>query len=170
MLQASAKDVTAHGKRYINNQTKPTMAIGYYKHKRKVNANGTVKEVYVAKVARGNIVDTDILAEEIAAVCSASEGDVLMVLRSMEHVLINHLSKGDVVKLNSVGSFSPTMRAKCVDSADKVNQFSIVSTGARFTPSARLLNGIRDAGVRLADKRILLPTARVKKMKEEENK
>lgn len=169
MLQASAKDVTAHGKRYINDQTKPTMAIGYYKHKRKVNANGTVKEVYVAKVARGNIVDTDILAEEISAVCSASEGDVLMVLRSMEHVLKNHLSKGDVVKLNSVGSFSPTLRGKCVDSAEKVNQFSILSTGVRFTPSARLLEGIRNAGVRLADKRILLPAARVKKIKEEEN-
>ena len=145
------------------------MAIGYYKHKRKVNANGTVKEVYVAKVARANIVDTDILAEEIAAICTASEGDVLMVLRSMEHVLLNHLSKGDVVKLNSVGNFSPTMRAKCVDSADKVNQFSILSTGVRFTPSARLLEGIRKAGVRLADKRILYPAAKIKEARKSEN-
>lgn len=145
------------------------MAIGYYKHKRKVNANGTVKEVYVAKVARANIVDTDILAEEIAAICTASEGDVLMVLRSMEHVLLNHLSKGDVVKLNSVGNFSPTMRAKCVDSADKVNQFSILSTGVRFTPSSRLLEGIRKAGVRLADKRILYPAAKIKEARKREN-
>ena len=43
------------------------MAIGYYKFKRKLNVNGTVKEVYVARVARANVVDIDILAEEIAA-------------------------------------------------------------------------------------------------------
>ena len=87
----------------------------------------------------------------------------------MEHVLKNHLSKGDVVKLNSAGSFSPTMRAKCVDSADKVNQFSIRSTGVRFTPSSRLLEGIRDAGVRLADKRILYTAATIKELKEKDN-
>lgn len=168
-MQASGKDATSTTKKHINDKRKPIIAIGYYKHKRKVNANGTVKEVYVAKVARANIVDTDILAEEIAAICSASEGDVLMVLRSMEHVLKNHLSKGDVVKLNSVGSFSPTMRAKCVDSADKVNQFSILSTGVRFTPSSRLLEGIRDAGVRLADKRILYTAATIKELKEKDN-
>jgi hypothetical protein len=80
----------------------------------------------------------------------------------MEHVLKNHMSKGAVVKLNSVGSFSPTLRGKCVDSAEKVNQFSILSTGVRFTPSARLLEGIRNAGVRLADKRIVLSTTRSK--------
>ena len=163
-MQASGKDATSTTKKHINDKRKPIIAIGYYKHKRKVNANGTVKEVYVAKVARA-----DILAEEIAAICSTSEGDVLMVLRSMEHVLKNHLSKGDVVKLNSVGSFSPTMRAKCVDSADKVNQFSILSTGVRFTPSSRLLEGIRDAGVRLADKRILYTAATIKELKEKDN-
>ena len=168
-MQASGKDATSTTKKHINDKRKPIIAIGYYKHKRKVIANGTVKEVYVAKVARANIVDTDILAEEIAAICSASEGDVLMVLRSMEHVLKNHLSKGDVVKLNSVGSFSPTMRAKCVDSADKVNQFSILSTGVRFTPGSRLLEGIRDAGVRLADKRILYTAATIKELKEKDN-
>ncbi|MBR5831318.1 MAG: HU family DNA-binding protein [Bacteroidales bacterium] len=138
------------------------MAIGYYKLKRKLNVNGTVKDVYVAKVARANVVDTDILAEEIAAMCTASEGDVLMVLRNMEHVIKNHLSKGDVVKLSSLGTFSPTIRAKAVDKADDVNQFSIESTGINFKPTQRLLNGVREAGVWLADKRIMKAIVRKK--------
>ncbi len=148
------------------------MAIGYYKHKRKINANGTVKEVYVAKVARANVVDIDILAEEIAATCSASEGDVLMVLRNMERVIEKHIAKSDVVKLDSLGTFSPTLRAKVVDSPDKVNQFSIISTGINFRPTKRMLSGVQDAGVRLADKRILVPAARVKekaKQQQQEN-
>jgi predicted histone-like DNA-binding protein len=127
-----------------------------------LNVNGTVKDVYVAKVARANVVDTDILAEEIAAMCTASEGDVLMVLRNMEHVIKNHLSKGDVVKLSSLGTFSPTIRAKAVDKADDVNQFSIESTGINFKPTQRLLNGVREAGVWLADKRIMKAIVRKK--------
>jgi predicted histone-like DNA-binding protein len=123
----------------------------------------------LAKVSYGSYVDTDLLAEEVAKKCAGSEAVVLMVLRAVEESIATHLAMGDVVKLNSVGSFSPTLRGKCVDSAEKVNQFSILSTGVRFTPSARLLEGIRNAGVRLADKRILLPAARVKKIKEEEN-
>ena len=138
------------------------MAIGYYKLKRRLNVNGTVKDVYVAKVACANVVDTDILAEEIAAMCTASEGDVLMVLRNMEHVIKNHLSKGDVVKLSSLGTFSPTIRAKAVDKADDVNQFSIESTGINFKPTQRLLNGVREAGVWLADKRIMKAIVRKK--------
>ena len=80
------------------------MAIGYYKLKRKLNVNGTVKEVYVAKVARGNVIDTDILAEEVAATCTASEGDVLMVLRNMEHV-IKPLGKGRYSEAELAGYF-----------------------------------------------------------------
>ena len=93
---------------------------------------------------------------------SASEGDVLMVLRNMEHVIKNHLSKGDVVKLSSLGTFSPTIRAKAVDKADDVNQFSITSTGINFKPTQRLLNGVREAGVWLADKRIMKSIVRKK--------
>ena len=166
MLQASAKDVAGMGKKFFNQHERTFMAIGYYKLKRKLNANGTVKTVYVAKVARANVVDIDILAEEIAATCTASEGDVLMVLRNMEHVIKNHLSKGDVVKLSSLGTFSPTIRAKAVDKADDVNQFSIASTGVSFRPTQRLLDGIQKAGVRLADKRIVLSTTRSKGTKD----
>lgn len=157
MPQASAKDATGMGKKFFNQHGITFMAIGYYKFKRKLNVNGTVKEVYVARVARANVVDIDILAEEIAATCTASEGDVLMVLRNMEHVIKNHLSKGDVVKLSSLGTFSPTIRAKAVDKADDVNQFSIASTGVSFRPTQRLLDGIQKAGVRLADRRIVTP-------------
>lgn len=130
------------------------MAIGYKKKKQKLAVNGRVKDVYLAKVSYGSYVDTDLLAEEVAKKCAGSEAVVLMVLRAVEESIATHLSMGDVVKLNSIGTFSPTITSKAQDSADKVNQFSITRTGINFRPTTRLKDKVREAGVRLVDKKV----------------
>lgn len=130
------------------------MAIGYKKKKQKLAVNGRVKDVYLAKVSYGSYVDTDLLAEEVAKKCAGSEAVVLMVLRAVEESIATHLAMGDVVKLNSIGTFSPTITSKAQDSADKVNQFSIARTGINFRPTTRLKDKVREAGVRLVDKKV----------------
>lgn len=42
-----------------------------------MNHNGEVCEVYVDKVAYGSVIDTELLAQEIATARSATEGDVV---------------------------------------------------------------------------------------------
>ena len=142
------------------------MAIGYKKKKQKLAVNGEVKDVYLAKVSYGSYIDTDLLAEEVAKKCAGSEAVVLMVLRAVEDSIAEHLSMGDVVKLNSIGTFSPTIKSKVQDSPEKVNQFSIERTGILFKPTTRLKGKVRDSGVHLVDKTVYAaethPTAKRK--------
>ena len=87
------------------------MAIGYIRKKQKLNHNGEVKEVYLAKVCYTNYIDAEILAEDISKLCSASPADVLMHLRAMEDCIGSRIANGDVVKLDNLGSFYPSIRS-----------------------------------------------------------
>ena len=130
------------------------MAIGYIKKRQKLVSKGTVSEAYLAKVSYGNYVNSELLAAEVSKRSSVSAATVMPVLREVEECMSGHLAAGDVVKLDSIGTFAPTITAKAQDSPKKVNQFSITKTGVLFRPSKRLKEAIRDAGVKLADKSI----------------
>lgn len=132
------------------------MAIGYIKKRQKLHGDGKSKEVYLAKVNYNNYIDTEAFALEVSKQGCASPATVMMVLREVEDCISRHLVSGDVVKLDSIGTFAPTISAKAQDSAEKVNQFSITKTGILFKPTWRLKRAIRNAGVRLADKAIYL--------------
>ena len=75
------------------------MAVGYIKKKQKLSVNGTIREVYLAKVCHGTEVRTDALADEISKTCSASPADVLMHVRALEDCISRRIAMGDVVKL-----------------------------------------------------------------------
>ncbi len=130
------------------------MAVGYIKKKQKLSVNGTIREVYLAKVCHGTEVRTDALADEISKTCSASPADVLMVLHAMEDCVGTHLAAGDVVRLDYLGAFLPTISAEMREVPEKVNQFSIRRVGVNFKPTKRLMKTIKDAGVRLVDRTV----------------
>ena len=130
------------------------MSVEYLKKKQKVNHNGEVKDVYLAKVCYANYVDLDRLADDVSKMCSASPADVLMHVRALEQCIGWHLAHSNVVKLDSLGTFYPSITASAVETPDKVNQFSIKRLGVLFKPSERLKEMINKAGVKLADKRI----------------
>ena len=130
------------------------MAIGYIRKKQKLNHNGEVKEVYLAKVCYTNYIDAEIFAEDISKMCSASPADVLMHLRAMEDCIGSRIANGDVVKLDTLGTFYPSIRSTAVDTPEKVNQHSIKGVGMLFKPSARLMKIVKKAGVNLADNRV----------------
>ena len=130
------------------------MAIGYIRKKQKLNHNGEVKEVYLAKVCYINHIDTEGLAQDISKMCSASPADVLMHLRAMEECIGSHIANGNAVKLDTLGTFYPAIHASAMASPEKVNQHSIKRLGMLFKPSARLMEMVKKAGVYLVDKRI----------------
>ena len=127
------------------------MAIGYIRKKQKLNHNGEVKEVYLAKVCYINRIDTEGLAQDISKLCAASPADVLMHLRAMEECIGSRIANGDVVTL---GTFYPAIHATAMDSPEKVNQHSIKRLGMLFKPSARLTKIVKKAGVSLVDKKV----------------
>ena len=130
------------------------MSIGYIRKKQKLNHNGEVKEVYLAKVCYTNRIDTEGLAQDISNLCTASPADVLMYLRAMEECIGRRIANGDVVKLDSLGTFYPTIHATAMDSSEKVNQHSIKRLGMLFKPSARLTKMVKKAGVYLVDNKV----------------
>ena len=130
------------------------MSIRYKKKHQKVNHNGEVKEVFIAKVAYGSYINAMSLAQEISETTTASRSDVLLLLSALEERIGFQIANGNVVKLELLGTFYPTIRAVAVDSADKVNHFSIKSKGVRFAPSATFKDMVAKAPLRLADRRV----------------
>ena len=145
------------------------MAIGYLKKKQKINANGTSKEVYLAKVCYANYIDINILADDVSKMCSASPADVLMHVRALEDCISRRIAMGDVVKLDNLGTFYPSITATAVDSPEKVNNASIKRTGVLFRPSERFKEIVNKAGVKLADTRIFEAEPHAQKKKKKKN-
>ena len=110
--------------------------------------------MYVAKVAYASEVNTDLLAEEVAAGTNASPAEVLMWLRALEYQISRHIAEGDVVRLDSLGSFYPTIHAVAQDEPDMVTSRTIKRVGVLFRPTVRFSRKVKKAGVHLADRRI----------------
>jgi hypothetical protein len=83
----------------------------------------------------------------------------------MEDCIGAHIANGDVVKMDSLGAFYPTIRSTAMDSPEKVNQHSIKGLGMLFRPSQRLMAIIKKAGVNLMDKRVFDAETRSKTKK-----
>lgn len=145
------------------------MSIGYYKLNRKVYSHGETKDMYVAKVAYGSEVNTDLLADEIAAATTASPAEVLMWLRALEHQISFHISMGDVVRLDSLGTFSPTISATAQATPEEVTSRTIKSVGVLFRPSGRFKAKVKKAGFHLADRRVFNAERKKKKDEADEN-
>lgn len=130
------------------------MPISYIKKYQKVPQGGKMVERYLAKVSYNTYVTENTLAEEISKMSTASVADVKLVLAALEDRISFHIAGGDVVKLQTLGAFYPTIRAQAVDNPDMVNQHTIKTKGVRFEPSPAFRNKIKQTGVHLADTRV----------------
>jgi predicted histone-like DNA-binding protein len=108
----------------VNNKIND-MAIEYIKKRQKLYRNSKTKEVYLAKANYNNYINSRVLSEEVSKRCSISATIVTMVLQEVEGCIASHLASGDVVKLDAIGNFAPTITAKAQDNPEKVNKFSI---------------------------------------------
>ena len=130
------------------------MAISYKKKQQKLWCNGKLEEKYIAKVAYNSRLNEGALAEEIASKTTASAADVMLVLTALEECISSNIARGNVIKMDTLGSFYPAITAKAVDSPDKVNQFSITNKKVKFVPSQSFKDRLKEAGVRLYDPRV----------------
>lgn len=130
------------------------MPISYIKKYQKVPQGGKMVERYLAKVSYNTYVTENTLAEEISKMSTASVADVKLVLAALEDRISFHIAGGDVVKLQTLGAFYPTIRAQAVDNPDMVNQHTIKTKGVRFEPSPAFRERIKQTGVHLADTRV----------------
>ncbi len=120
-----------------------------------------VKTWHMSLVKVGNTVNTQQLAEAIAARSSLSAGDVHNVVRNLMMVMRQELLNSRTVRLEGLGTFTMKARTKGkgVETADKVGPNQLTSLQCQFTPeytrtaavgtTKALLHGVQFAHVNL---------------------
>ena len=122
---------------------------------RQIWVGGEQKNLCYAKLFRGADVNLEQLSQEISAATTLNPADVLACLRSLQDFLFYHLQTGSAVKLGTLGSFIPKIKAQAVESQDAITADTIRLVSCRFYPSVALKKNLK--GVTMEEK--VLPTS-----------
>lgn len=114
------------------------MAVEYIKVKRTINVGDNPGEKFLARIFRGQDVEMDQIARDIANSTTISYPDVLGCLKAMEIQISKYILNGQSVKLGLLGSFIPTIHAKAQNVVDEVDANTIKRFSCRFFPSKNL--------------------------------
>ena len=121
---------------------------------RKIWVGGEQKNLCYAVLSRGADVNLEQLSSEISAATTLNPADVLACLRSLQDFLFYHLQTGSAVKLGTLGSFIPKIKAQAVESQDAITADTIRLVSCRFYPSVALKKNLK--GVTMEER--TLPT------------
>lgn len=142
--------------KYLISKTKKIMAVTYCLVQRKTDPRDaqSVKRWY-ATASSINTLDFDAICEEATSGCSATKGDIELVLNAALSVITRHLAQGEVVVLGEFGRFSTLVENKHpwydyeaeqkkipapVNKADFSPVNNIKATHIRFSPGKALRN------------------------------
>ena len=121
---------------------------------RKIWVGGEQKNLCYAVLSRGADVNLEQLSSEISAATTLNPADVLACLRSLQDFLFYHLQTGSAIKLGTLGSFIPKIKAQAVESQDAITADTIRLVSCRFYPSVALKKNLK--GVTMEER--TLPT------------
>lgn len=103
--------------------------------KKVLNFTEDKKEIYVAQADRGDVIDSNKIAELIAQDTGARPAQVKMILNTLTDSMITWLEEGHGVKLGNFGSFMPSVRSASSENPEEVGVKRIRLT---FYPSKDL--------------------------------
>lgn len=78
------------------------------------------KQIYVARVERGDVIGPDKIAELIAKDTGARPAQVKMILNTLTDSMITWLEEGHGVKLGNFGSFMPSVKSASSENPEEV--------------------------------------------------
>ncbi|MCC8143318.1 MAG: hypothetical protein LUD02_07665 [Tannerellaceae bacterium] len=85
------------------------MALKYKVVTRKVLASDDAGQIkYYGKVCTNNRITFDMLCNEISSYCTATKGDIAIVLQGLETCMIQDLAAGHVIQMGDLGNFRMT--------------------------------------------------------------
>ena len=93
---------------------------------------------YYAKAQADGEVTIDDLADDIAYATSLTDGDVLNVIRALIKQINRHIAKGEIVKLENLGTFQAQIRSNGADVPDEFNESYIRQVHLQFRPGLGL--------------------------------
>lgn len=111
------------------------MAVPLQIEKKTLHFTEDKKQVYVAKANRGNVIDTDKIAEFVAQDTGARVAQVRLVLTSLIDSMISWIEEGHGVQLGNLGSFHPSVKSVSSENPDEV---AVKRVKLTFYPSKKL--------------------------------
>ncbi|MDR1698436.1 MAG: HU family DNA-binding protein [Prevotellaceae bacterium] len=108
-------------------------------------AGGGTKKHYASIVTNGEVTIDD-LVKEIEKFSALSEPDIRGVIIALENVIQNKLADSQVVRLDKLGTFYPTLNSEGKDKAEDVTQHSIKKVNVNYRAGARILATMKEAG------------------------
>lgn len=114
------------------------MAINYSIAKMKNPNDKGAPEKFYAKAQASGSVDINELAEEISYSTTLTDGDVLNVIRALVTQINKHIAKGEIVKLENLGSFQAQLCSKGADAEEDFTSANIRKVSLQFRPGLGL--------------------------------
>jgi predicted histone-like DNA-binding protein len=93
---------------------------------------------YYAKAQAAGVIDINELAEDIAYSTTLTDGDVLNVIRALVKQINKHIAKGEIVRLENLGTFQAQLSSKGAPTEDKFDESFVRKIRLQFRPGLGL--------------------------------
>ena len=93
---------------------------------------------FYAKAQASGEVDIDDLAEEIAYATSLTDGDVVNAIRALTKRIVYHLTRGHIVRLESLGDFRASLSSEGAETEEAFDDSMIRSARVVFRPGEQI--------------------------------
>lgn len=120
------------------------MAVNYVRVKRTINVGNNPGEKYMVQLLRREAIPMEQIAEQIANASSLTKGDIMSVLQNLQEQILGHVLNGASVRLDLLGTFSPRISVKAVNSAEEATSDTIEKFTVSFLPSTWMRNRLRE--------------------------
>ncbi|MPM28350.1 hypothetical protein SDC9_74872 [bioreactor metagenome] len=98
---------------------------------------------HLAVISRNGAMSEEQLIERIAGMSSLAENDVLSALRALQVVIADATMNGITVRLDQLGTFTPYLSAKAMETPEEVDASTIRGIKVNFRPNVRFKNKLK---------------------------
>jgi DNA-binding protein, histone-like, putative len=112
----------------------------------KVNNNMKPDEAprYYAKAVTKGTVTLNRLIDDLCDESTLSKSDIVAVVAGLSKHLIKNLKDGYTVKIDSLGTFSTSVKSPTVDNAEEVRSKDVSFSKINYLPEVHMLESFRD--------------------------
>ena len=115
---------------------------------RDVFVKGERKRIYTPKLSSAGKVSTKYLARQVAVESTISDNEAKRFIDGFAMVIRQALVNDFQVKLDKLGTFTPKIKVKAVDSAEDFSLDVIQSKSVEFRPSVEVEDELKTASFR----------------------
>ena len=118
---------------------------------RKISIGTETGMKHLAVISRNGAMSEEQLIERIAGMSSLAENDVLSALRALQVVIADATMNGITVRLDQLGTFTPYLSAKAMETPEEVDASTIKRTRVNFVPNKLFKTKLKSSGYEYRD-------------------